>query len=113
MAEAWYEALGIVADHGPMAYWRMANGAAFWWTPGRPQLGPDRFAEGPFGYEEIVSVLVFDAVRLGREVIACDWPSLRGQLLGVRGLRVEERRDVRCPPASPPNRALHLTGAAL
>ena len=107
MVEAWYEALCIVADHGPMAHWQMSNGAAFWWTPGQSQLGPDRFAEEPFGYDEIVSVTVFDSVQVGREVLACDWPSLRGRLLGV-----EELRDVRRPPASPPNQALHLTRPA-
>ena len=110
--QAWREALGIVADYAPMAYWQLSNGATFWWTPGRPQLGPDRFAEEPFRYDEIVSVTVFDSVRMSREVVACDWPSLRGLLLGVRGLRVEELRDVRRPPASPPNQALHLTAGA-
>jgi hypothetical protein len=111
VVEVWREALGIIADHGPMTWWVMSNGAVFWWTPGRSQLGADRFTEEPFGYDEIVSVTVFDVVRAGREVLDCDWPSLRGQLLGVRGLRVEELRDVRRPPASPPNQALHLTPA--
>jgi hypothetical protein len=91
----------------------MSNGAAFWWTPGRSQLGPDRFAGEPFGYDEIVSVTVLDSVRVGREVICCDWPSLRNRLLAVRGLRVEELRDVHRPPATPPNQALHLTPAAI
>lgn len=111
MADAWYKALSIIADHCPAAYWRMPNGAEFWWMPGHSQLGPDRFTEQPFGYDEIESVTVFDLVRMGTEVLACGWRSLREQLLGIRSLRVEELQDVRCPPAAPPNQALRLTVA--
>jgi hypothetical protein len=108
VVEAWYKALCIVADHGPMAYWHMPNGAEFWWTPGRSQLCPERLA-APFRCDDIVSVTVFDAVRVGREVLVCDWPSLRVRSLAVGGLWTTELRGVRCPPASPPNQALCLT----
>ena len=112
MGGAWYNALCIIADHGPAAYWKMSNGAEFWWTPDRAQLGPDRFMGQPFGYDEIDSVTVFESVRIGKDLVACDWSSLRDQLIGVSGLRIEELRDVRRPPAVPPNEALHLTAAA-
>lgn len=92
-----------------MASWQMSNGAEFWWAPGRSQLGRDRFAAEPFGYDEIVSVMVFDSVRAGRELPAPDWASLREQLLRVGGLCAEELRDVRRLPATPPNQALRLT----
>jgi hypothetical protein len=112
VADAWYEALCVIADHRPAAFWQLSDGAAFWWMPDRSRLGPDRFTAEPFTYAEVVSITLFDAVRMGHEVFACDWPSLRSRLLGLRGLRVEELRDVRLPPATPPNRAMRLTRPA-
>jgi hypothetical protein len=84
--EAWYDALCAIADHSPMAYWQMSNGAEFWWMPGRSQLGPDRFTREPFSYAEIVSVTVFDTVPIKPGGWACDFEALRARLTGVTGL---------------------------
>ena len=112
MSEVWYAALCAIADHNPAVFWRMANGASFWWMPDRSQLGLDRFSSAPFTYTEIVSITVFDTVPIQPGGWNCDWQSLRGQLLGVVGLKVEELRDVSCPPATPPNQAMRLTATA-
>ena len=109
--EPWYEALCILADHQPAAFWEMTYGATFWWTPGRSQLAPDGFTEQPFTYAEIGSVTVFDRVPVGAGDVVGDWELLRRQLAGVWGLKVEESRDVSLPPAIPPNHALRLTRA--
>ena len=91
VSEVWHAALSIIADFSPMTYWRMSNGAAFWWTlTSRAQLLDDRFAEQPFSYAEIVSLCVVSEVRFRQEVLSCDWPALRRSLLSVPGLRVEK-----------------------
>src|SRR6185503_11488041 len=73
--EVWYVTLSILADFSPMAYWEMSNGAVFWWRlRSQSQLLPDRFAEQPFSYAEIVSVCVVNEVRFRQEVLSCDWP---------------------------------------
>lgn len=109
-ARVWHATLSVIADYSPMTHWRMSNGAAFWWTLiSRDQLLDDRFAEQPFCYAEIVSVCVFNEVRLGKEIVTCDWRGLRLRLLNIPGLRLEEMRDVTLAPASPPNEALFLT----
>ena len=108
----WTEALGILADHAPMSYWRMANGSEFWWTlTGREQLLADRFADEPFRFSEIESVTVFREVRIGEEVLACDWPALRAALDEVPGLQVTRLSDVILPPATPPNQAVRLVAS--
>ncbi|HEY7154670.1 MAG TPA: hypothetical protein VH575_11980 [Gemmataceae bacterium] len=113
VSHVWYAALSIIADFSPMTYWQMSNGAEFWWTlSSRNQLCDERFVEEPFSYAEIVSVCVVSDVRFGEEVLSCDWLALRQSLLNVPGLRVQEMRDVKIPPASPPNQALRLTVAA-
>jgi hypothetical protein len=113
VSEVWYATLSIIADFSPVTYWRMSNGAAFWWTlTSRAQLGEDRFTDQPFSYTEIVSVCIVSEVRFRQEVLSCDWPALRQSLLSVPGLRAEEMCDMKIPPASPPNQALHLTAAA-
>ena len=113
VSEVWHAALSIIADFSPMTYWRMSNGAGFWWTlTSQDQLLPDHFAEQPFSYTEIVSVCLFSEVRFRDEVLSCAWPALCQSLLRIPGLRVEELRDVRLPPASPPNQVLHLTAVA-
>jgi hypothetical protein len=113
VSEVWHTALSIIADFSPMTYWRMSNGAEFWWTlTNRTQLLDDRFTERPFSYTEIVSVCVVSEVRFRKEMLSCDWPALRQSLLTVPGLHVEEVGDVKIPPASPPNQALRLTAAA-
>src|SRR5262249_52805632 len=110
----WSEALGILADHAPMSYWRMANGAGFWWTlTGREQLLADRFADEPFGFSQIESVTAFREVRYWGEVMSCDWPSLREALAGVEGLEVTELTDVELPPATPPNQAVRLVASSV
>jgi hypothetical protein len=109
MADTWYRALSIIADYAPAAYWCMSNGAEFWWTPSHSHLGQDRFTGEPFGYEEIVSVSVFDSVRMGNKVLTCNWQALREQLLDTCGLNIAELRDVSCPPATPPNSVLLVT----
>lgn len=112
--EVWHPALSIIADFSPMTYWEMSNGAQYWWTlTSRNQLGDDRFTEHPFSYAEIVSVWVVSEVRFREEVLTSDWPALHQRLLKVAGLRVEEMCDFTIPPAKPPNKALHLTAAAL
>lgn len=108
MAEPWYQALCIIADHEPFAFWHLTYGAAFWWTPDRAELGPEGFTKQPFTYAEIDSIVVFDKVRIGKEVLACDWLSLRSQLLRLPGLTFEELRDYACGPSRPPNQALQL-----
>jgi hypothetical protein len=109
-SQIWHAALSIVADFSPMAYWRMSNGAEFWWILGnREQLLRDRFSEQPFDYSEIVSISVYCEVRLGKVSFSCDWPALLDALLVVHGLRVEELRDVKIPAASVPNHVLRLS----
>jgi hypothetical protein len=112
VSQVWHTALSIIADFSPMTYWQMSNGAAFWWTlTNRAQLRDERFAEEPFFFAEIVSVYLVSEVHLHEELLTCDWPALRQSLLNVPGLRVQEMRDFKVPPASPPNKALHLTAA--
>jgi hypothetical protein len=109
----WYPALAVIADHRPVAFWRMANGAVFWWTPsGRHELLADRFAEEPFLYAEIESVTVYREVRAGREVLGCDWPAVCEELAGVLGVRVRSLEGVRAFPSSPPTEALVLEADA-
>jgi hypothetical protein len=111
--EVWHAALSIIADFSPMTHWEMSNGARFWWTlTNRSQLGGERFSEQPFSYLEIVSVCVVSEVRLRNEVLSCDLSTLHEGLLKVPGLRVEVMRDVKIPPAAPPNKVLHLTATA-
>lgn len=112
-SDVWYAALRIIADFSPMTYWRMSNDAEFWWTlTSRAQLLGDRFAEEPFTYADIVLVWVISEVRFRQEVFSCDWPALHRGLLSVKGLLVEETRDFRIPPVSPPNHALRLSVGA-
>ncbi len=106
---AWLETLCVLADDALPAYWLIANGSEFWWTPERSQLGADRFINEPFAYSEIVSITVFDSVPFKSNVWTCDFESLREKLSRIDGLRVEESCDLNIPPAAPPNRALHLT----
>ncbi len=109
-SEVWHAALSIIADYSPMAYWWMSNGAVFGWIlTNRAQLLQDRFSEQPFEYTEIDSVCVFKEIRLGQEIVSCDWPALRNRLMEIPGLRVEELRDVIIPPASVPNQVLRLS----
>jgi hypothetical protein len=109
-ANAWHAALCVLADYSPMTYWRMANGAEFWWSiSDRSELLSDRFAGEPFHYSEIVSAIVFREVRLGDEVLACDWEAVYRELSAVGGLRVEAVSGLFIPPASPPNEALRLS----
>jgi hypothetical protein len=89
----------------------MSNGATFWWMPDRAQLGEDGFTTELFSYAEIVSITVFERLRLGGEELCCDWDSLRRQLQQIKDLQIKELKDVRCPPAVPPNQALFLTAA--
>src|SRR5437588_12616302 len=111
--KVWHAALSIIGDFSPMTFWEMSNGARYWWTlTSRHQLGDDRFTEQPFSYSEIVSVCVVNEVRFREEVVSCDWPALHRSLLNIPGLHVQELRDVKIPPAAPPNKALHLTSAA-
>jgi hypothetical protein len=111
LEETWHATLCVIVDHNPATFWCMSNGAVFWWMPDRSQLGRDRFNTEPFTYAEIVSVTVFDTLPMGPGGWLCNWDSLRNGLLGIVGLRVEELRDVHCPPACPPNKAMRLTFA--
>src|SRR5690348_6665287 len=96
ISKTWHAALSIIADFSPMTYWKMSNGAVFWWNlTNRDQLLEDRFSEQPFSYSEIVSVCVVSEVRFKQEVLSCDWPALRQSLLNVPGLSVEELQDVK------------------
>src|SRR5947209_2866529 len=113
VSEVWRAALSIIADLSPQTYWRMSNGAEFWWTlTSRAQLLDDRFAEEAYYYAEIVSVSVFNDVRYGHKLLSCDWPTLRQRLLSIEGLQVEELCDVTIQNASPPNQVLRLTAAS-
>ena len=89
VSEVWHAALSVIADFAPCSYWRMSNGAVFWWTlTSRDQLLDDRFAAQPFSYAEIVSVCVVGEVRFRDEVLSCDWPALRGRLLNIHGFEL-------------------------
>jgi hypothetical protein len=102
VSETWCAALSVIADHSPMTFWRMSNGAVFWWIlTSRAHLLDEQFAEQPFRYTEIVSGCVFSEVRMGKEVVSCDWPVLRESLLNIPGLRAEKMKDVRMPPFLP------------
>ena len=98
----WYDTLCVIADGALPAYWRMSNGAGFWWAPEPADLLADRFARQPFVYQEIASITVFAVVQFGQETFACDLPSLRRRLGGVPGLVITEMVDVVCPPVRPP-----------
>ena len=109
-SDVWFRALSIIADHSPMTYWRMSNGAEFWWTlTNREQLLPDRFVEEPFSYAEIVEICVFNEVKVRQEVFSTNWASLLEALAQVPGLRVKELKDVKMLPAAPPNKVLCLS----
>jgi hypothetical protein len=109
-ADIWYAALGILADLRPLAYWEMSNGASFWWIlTDRSQLLADRFAEQPFTYSEIVSILVILEGTFGQSRVSCDWPSIKNGLLAIPGLGVVEVRDAQMAEVAVPNRALRLT----
>jgi hypothetical protein len=110
-AEAWFSALRVLTEFEPYAFWRLANGAAFWWLPTPTELLTDRFTHEPFCYSEIVSLAVFDRLEFGDLKAECDWSELRDRLRSVSGLEVKELENVRLPPANPPNRALQLTAA--
>ena len=112
MGEAWYTTLHIVARYKPLAFWRTTYGAAFWWCPDEAELLPGGFATQPFTYAEVESVTVFDDVWGKTEWSPEDWLRMRAELLAVEGMQVREERDVACPPAHPPNQALHLTAGA-
>jgi hypothetical protein len=107
--ETWYIALSLVADEALPLFWRLSYGASFWWMPGRAELLPDGFTDQPFTYGEVTSVMLFDTVRCADRVFACDLTSMARRLSGVTGLLVTELKDISCPPAKPPNRALKLT----
>jgi hypothetical protein len=105
----WFETLGILADQSPMCYWRMSNGAVFWWSLiSRSQLLADRFAIEPFRFSEIESITVFREVRFGDERMGCDWIGLRADLDRVTGLQMIEFINLVLPPATPPNQAIQL-----
>ena len=109
METGWSAALGVIVDYQPMTYWRMTNGAEFWWTlSGRHELLADRFAEQPFRYAEIESLTVYREARAGREVWACDWLGLCEALACIRGIRLAPLAGVRPWPSSPPTDALVL-----
>jgi hypothetical protein len=109
-SEIWHQALCILADFSAIAYWRMTDGAEFWWTlTDRSQLRNSRFADEPFSYSEIVCIQVFDEVRTQQEVLSCDLPKIKERLLCISGLRVTTLRDLCILPATSPNMVLELT----
>jgi len=113
VASVWHEALCILAEYSPPAYWEMANGASFWWNLQPGELGADRFTTTPFDYDEIVSIRVFNVIGVGNWAVTCDWVPLRSRLLGVGGVRIAEYHDIKYGPAMPPNQMLHLTRPAM
>lgn len=109
----WRAALGVIADHEPYAYWRMANGAEFGWIVGRSELLADRFAAQPFAYSEIVSVTVYSEARAAGGTIACDWASLTDALSAVPGLDVVPVSGVSPWPDTPPTDAMVCQASAV
>lgn len=107
--DPWYEALCVIAERRPAAYWRMANGAEFWWIPDRSQLGADRFRTEPFTYSEISSVMVFDHVLMGPNGCSCDWDAVYRELATSATLHIEHLQDVTFQAVVPPNNAIQLS----
>jgi hypothetical protein len=108
-SEIWYAALCLLADFSPPTYWRMSNGAEFWWTlRDRSQLLEASFVDEPFAFSEIVSIRVFDKIRANQEVLSCNWAVLKERLVNIPGLRVVTLNDICIPPASRPNMVLEL-----
>ncbi len=89
----WRAALLVLTEYEPLAFWWMANGAVFWWTPARSELLHDRFATEQFLFSEIEKIQIKRHERIGKEDIFNDLPTLEQKLRPISGLKVDYSDD--------------------